>query len=121
MPGRALISSMGCCPVNLQVPTEDGDRKPVGGTKMDKDLLARTIQQLRSGVIHKQVVSGREFKGRPFNSKPKVVHFKVRLLGSWVTEVRVTAPGSWVAEDGVPAPGLALAAGVTRLFSREGQ
>ncbi|XP_039732827.1 cilia- and flagella-associated protein 74 [Pteropus medius] len=59
-----------------QVPTEDGDRKPVGGTKMDKDLLARTIQQLRSGVIHKQVVSGREFKGRPFNSKPKVVHFK---------------------------------------------
>lgn len=93
MPGRALLSSMGCCPVNPQVPTEDGDRKPVGGTKMDKDLLARTMQQLRSGVIHKQVVSGREFKGRPFNSKPEVVHFKVRPLGSWVAEGGVTAPG----------------------------
>ncbi|XP_036083589.1 cilia- and flagella-associated protein 74 isoform X4 [Rousettus aegyptiacus] len=61
---------------SCQVATEDGDRKPVGGTKMDKDLLAHTIQRLRSGVIHKQVASGREFKGRPFNSKPEVVHFK---------------------------------------------
>ncbi|XP_053516168.1 cilia- and flagella-associated protein 74 [Artibeus jamaicensis] len=59
-----------------QVPKEDVDRKPVGGTKMDKDILARTMEQLRSGVIHRQVVSGREFKGCPFNSKPKVIHFK---------------------------------------------
>lgn len=90
VPGQALFSSVGCCPVNPQVATEDGDRKPVGGTKMDKDLLARTIQRLRSGVIHKQVASGREFKGRPFNSKPEVVHFKVSPLGSWVTGGRVT-------------------------------
>ncbi|XP_047406288.1 cilia- and flagella-associated protein 74 isoform X3 [Sciurus carolinensis] len=55
---------------------EDVGRKPVGGTKMDKDILARTVAQLRSRVIHKQVVSGREFKGRPFNSKPQLVHFK---------------------------------------------
>ncbi|XP_066121295.1 cilia- and flagella-associated protein 74 isoform X3 [Saccopteryx bilineata] len=59
-----------------QVPREDVDRKPVGGTKMEKDILARTMEQLRSGVVHKQVVSGREFKGRPFNSKPKLIHFK---------------------------------------------
>ncbi|XP_036918061.1 cilia- and flagella-associated protein 74 isoform X2 [Sturnira hondurensis] len=59
-----------------QVPKEDVDRKPVGGTKMDKDILARTMEQLRRGVIHRQVVSGREFKGCPFNSKPKVIHFK---------------------------------------------
>ncbi|XP_070111192.1 cilia- and flagella-associated protein 74 isoform X15 [Equus caballus] len=59
-----------------QVPKEDVDRKPVGGTKMDKDILARTMEQLRGTVIHKQVVSGREFKGRPFNSKPKLIHFK---------------------------------------------
>lgn len=56
---------------------EDMERKPVGGTKMDKDILARTMEQLRSGVVHRQVVSGREFKGRPFNSKPEVIHFKV--------------------------------------------
>nr|XP_045006636.1 cilia- and flagella-associated protein 74 [Jaculus jaculus] len=59
-----------------QVPKEDMDRKPVGGTKMDKDILARTMERLRSGVVHKQVVSGREFKGRPFNSKPELIHFK---------------------------------------------
>ncbi|XP_049630515.1 cilia- and flagella-associated protein 74, partial [Suncus etruscus] len=59
-----------------QVPNEDMDRKPVGGTKMEKDILARTLRQLRSGLVHKQVVSGREFKGRPFNSKPEIIHFK---------------------------------------------
>ncbi|XP_013359683.1 PREDICTED: cilia- and flagella-associated protein 74 isoform X5 [Chinchilla lanigera] len=59
-----------------QVPKEDMDRKPVGGTKMDKDILACTLERLRSGVVHKQVASGREFKGRPFNSKPEHIHFK---------------------------------------------
>ncbi|XP_055984311.1 cilia- and flagella-associated protein 74 [Sorex fumeus] len=59
-----------------QAPKEDMDRKPVGGTKMEKDILARTLEKLRSGLVHKQVVSGREFKGCPFNSKPKVIHFK---------------------------------------------
>ncbi|XP_040314683.1 cilia- and flagella-associated protein 74 isoform X5 [Herpailurus yagouaroundi] len=59
-----------------QVPKEEVDRKPVGGTKMDKDILARTMEQLRSRVTHRQVASGHEFKGRPFNSKPKLVHFK---------------------------------------------
>nr|XP_034358757.1 cilia- and flagella-associated protein 74 [Arvicanthis niloticus] len=59
-----------------QVPKEDMERKPVGGSKMEKDILARTMEQLRSGVVRKQVASGREFKGRPFNSKPEVIHFK---------------------------------------------
>ncbi|XP_033623378.1 cilia- and flagella-associated protein 74 isoform X5 [Fukomys damarensis] len=59
-----------------QVPKEDVDRKPVGETKMDKDILARMLARLRSGVVHKQVASGREFKGRPFNSKPERIHFK---------------------------------------------
>lgn len=59
------------------MPKEDVDRKPVGGTKMDKDILARTMEKLHSRVTHKQVASGREFRGRPFNSKPKLIHFKV--------------------------------------------
>ncbi|XP_039104352.1 cilia- and flagella-associated protein 74 isoform X2 [Hyaena hyaena] len=59
-----------------QVPKEEEDRKPAGGTKMDKDILARTMEQLRSRVTHRQVASGREFKGRPFNSKPELIHFK---------------------------------------------
>lgn len=44
---------------------------------MEKDLLSRTMEQLKSGVVHKQVASGHEFKGCPFNSKPKLIHFKV--------------------------------------------
>lgn len=61
------------------------DRKPVGGTKMDKDILARTVQRLRSGLIHKQVASGREFRGCPFNSKPKFIHFKVSPGSQYVS------------------------------------
>ncbi|XP_030182559.1 cilia- and flagella-associated protein 74 [Lynx canadensis] len=59
-----------------QVPKEEVDRKTVGGTKMDRDILARTTEQLRGRVTHRQVASGHEFKGRPFNSKPKLIHFK---------------------------------------------
>ncbi|XP_060140144.1 cilia- and flagella-associated protein 74 isoform X1 [Globicephala melas] len=59
-----------------QVPKEDVDQKSVGGTKTDKDILARTAQQLCRGVTHKQVASRREFRGCPFHSKPKLVHFK---------------------------------------------
>lgn len=82
----ALPSSTATVPVGPQVPGEDVDRKPVGGTKMEKDILARTVERLRDSVIHKQVVSGREFKGCPFNSKPKLIHFKVSPWGSRVTE-----------------------------------
>uniref|UniRef100_A0A4X2MBJ8 Cilia and flagella associated protein 74 n=1 Tax=Vombatus ursinus TaxID=29139 RepID=A0A4X2MBJ8_VOMUR len=52
------------------------ERKPVGGTKMEQDILANTLEKLRSGMVHKQVVSGREFKGCPFYSKPDLIHFK---------------------------------------------
>ncbi|XP_024616090.1 cilia- and flagella-associated protein 74 [Neophocaena asiaeorientalis asiaeorientalis] len=59
-----------------QVPKEDVGQEPMGGTKTDKDVLARPAQRLRRGVTHKQVASRREFRGCPFNSKPKLVHFK---------------------------------------------
>ncbi|XP_069935504.1 cilia- and flagella-associated protein 74 isoform X8 [Oryctolagus cuniculus] len=59
-----------------QVPKEEVERKPTGGTKMEKDILARTLQRLREGLVHRQVVSGREFTGRPFNSKPELIHFQ---------------------------------------------
>ncbi|XP_027438179.2 cilia- and flagella-associated protein 74 isoform X5 [Zalophus californianus] len=61
---------------HLLVPKEEVARKTVGGTKMDKDILARTTEQVRCRVTHKRVVSRCEFKGRPFNSKPKLIHFK---------------------------------------------
>ncbi|XP_043851370.1 cilia- and flagella-associated protein 74 [Dromiciops gliroides] len=59
-----------------KVPKDEVERKPVGGTKMEQDILANTLEKLRSGIIHKQVVSGREFKGCPFYSKPDLIHFK---------------------------------------------
>lgn len=85
------------------------DRKPVGGTKMDKDILARRLEQLRSRVVHKQVASGREFKGRPFNSKPECVHFKVGLGpphcalhsdgGMAVPQAWLTGPPQWLSRS----------------------
>lgn len=113
-PSLALLLRAATVPVDPQVPTEDVDRKPVGGTKMDKDILARTMERLRDGLIHKQVVSGREFKGCPFNSKPKLIHFKVSLRGSQVTEGKDRAPvtclllevtGILPSEGQTPAPG----------------
>ncbi|KAM9299339.1 cilia- and flagella-associated protein 74 [Gastrophryne carolinensis] len=53
-----------------------GEVKPLGGSKMEKDIMAVTLRKLRSGIVEKQVVSGYEFKGCPFYSKPKLVHFK---------------------------------------------
>ncbi|XP_057355599.1 cilia- and flagella-associated protein 74 isoform X3 [Manis pentadactyla] len=61
---------------SYQVPKEDMDQKPVRGTKVDKDILARTVEQLPSRIVHKQVASGHSFKGQPFHSKPKLIHFK---------------------------------------------
>ncbi|XP_077313773.1 cilia- and flagella-associated protein 74 isoform X4 [Lithobates pipiens] len=58
-----------------KVPKEE-DIKPVGGSKMEKEIMAESLRKLRSGIVEKQVVSGHEFKGCPFYSKPKVIHFK---------------------------------------------
>ncbi|KAM5140335.1 cilia- and flagella-associated protein 74 [Mantella aurantiaca] len=58
-----------------KVPKEE-DAKPIGGSKMEKDIMAETLLKLQSGIVEKQVVSGHEFKGCPFYSKPKVIHFK---------------------------------------------
>ncbi|XP_074074808.1 cilia- and flagella-associated protein 74 [Macrotis lagotis] len=59
-----------------KVEKDELEHKPVGGTKMEQAILANTLEKLRSGIIHKQVVSGREFKGCPFYSKPALLHFK---------------------------------------------
>uniref|UniRef100_A0A6I8NI36 Cilia and flagella associated protein 74 n=1 Tax=Ornithorhynchus anatinus TaxID=9258 RepID=A0A6I8NI36_ORNAN len=71
-----LILGSGFFSLCSQVPKDEVDRKPVGGTQMDKDILAHTLEKLRAGIIRKQVVSGHEFKGCPFYSKPDLIHFK---------------------------------------------
>lgn len=99
MLGQALLSSAASVPANPQGGREDVDRKPVGGTKMDKDILARTLERLRDGLVHKQVASGREFKGRPFNSKPELIHFKVSPPGVPGLRGQTPAPGGPGAPD----------------------
>ena len=57
---------------------DDAQLKPVGGTKMEREILQQTLDKHRDGIIITQVAAGREFKGQPFSSKPDVIHFKVR-------------------------------------------
>ncbi|KAM6435254.1 cilia- and flagella-associated protein 74 isoform 1-T1 [Liasis olivaceus] len=52
------------------------DSKPLGVSKLEKDIFARNLEKLHAGVIHKHRVCGREFKGCPFYSKPSLIHFK---------------------------------------------
>uniref|UniRef100_A0A8C0FZ05 Cilia and flagella associated protein 74 n=1 Tax=Chelonoidis abingdonii TaxID=106734 RepID=A0A8C0FZ05_CHEAB len=52
------------------------DPKPLGASKMEKKIFTENLEKLRSGIIRKQVVSGHEFKGCPFYSKPSLIHFK---------------------------------------------
>ncbi|XP_069774364.1 cilia- and flagella-associated protein 74 isoform X3 [Narcine bancroftii] len=47
-----------------------------GTSKMEQEIFARHLEKQRSGIVHKQVAAGREFKGCPFYSKPGVIHFQ---------------------------------------------
>ena len=51
--------------------------RPPGASKMDKEILQKTLEKHRQGIVVKQVAAGREFTGCPFYSKPDVIHFKV--------------------------------------------
>ncbi|KAG6936331.1 cilia and flagella associated protein 74 [Chelydra serpentina] len=59
-----------------KMPKDETDPKPLGASKMERKIFTQNLEKLRSGIIHKQVVSGHEFKGCPFYSKPSLIHFK---------------------------------------------
>ncbi|XP_044137811.1 cilia- and flagella-associated protein 74 [Bufo gargarizans] len=63
-------------PKPYKVPNDDIGTKPLGGSKMEKEIMTETLRKLQNGIVEKQVVSGHEFKGCPFYSKPKMIHFK---------------------------------------------
>ncbi|XP_048374425.1 cilia- and flagella-associated protein 74 isoform X2 [Sphaerodactylus townsendi] len=52
------------------------DSKPLGASKLEKEIFAENLEKLHRGVIQKHRVSGLEFKGCPFYSKPSLIHFK---------------------------------------------
>ncbi|XP_074831693.1 cilia- and flagella-associated protein 74 [Carettochelys insculpta] len=55
---------------------DETDQRPVGASKMERKIFTENLEKLRSRIIRKQVVSGHEFKGCPFYSKPSLIHFK---------------------------------------------
>ncbi|KAJ6658821.1 hypothetical protein lerEdw1_019743 [Lerista edwardsae] len=59
-----------------KVPDDTTDSKPLGATKLDKEIFAQNLVKLRRGFVHRHRVSGREYKGCPFYSKPSLIHFK---------------------------------------------
>lgn len=65
------------CSLSAQVPDDTTDSKPLGATKLDKEIFAQNLVKLRHGFVHRHRVSGREYKGCPFYSKPSLIHFKV--------------------------------------------
>ncbi|XP_031553439.1 cilia- and flagella-associated protein 74-like, partial [Actinia tenebrosa] len=45
-------------------------------SKMEQDIMDRSLMKQRAGIVQKQVAAGREFKGCAFYSKPEIVIFK---------------------------------------------
>jgi hypothetical protein len=55
----------------------DAGPKVPGASKMEQEILHSVLEKHRAGIVKKQVVVGKEFKGVAFYSKPDVIHFKV--------------------------------------------
>ena len=50
-------------------------------SKMEQDIMRDKLDRQRDNIVQPQIAAGREFKGKSsFNSKPTVVHFKVRPI-----------------------------------------
>lgn len=59
------------------------DSKPVGASKLEKEIFSQNLEKLHSGIIRKHKVCGLEYKGCPFYSKPSLIHFKVSMGFPW--------------------------------------
>lgn len=53
------------------------DPKQLATRVEKKETFEKKMEEFQTGVFHKQIVSGRECKGRTFYSKPSCIHFKV--------------------------------------------
>ncbi|NWU19802.1 CFA74 protein, partial [Dyaphorophyia castanea] len=57
-----------------KVPQEDPTQLAIRA--MRKKTAERKTEELHTGILHKQIVPGREHKGCAFHSKPSCIHFK---------------------------------------------
>ncbi|XP_062505240.1 cilia- and flagella-associated protein 74-like isoform X2 [Corticium candelabrum] len=60
-------------PEDHLLPSFDQDKHK---NKLEAEMMDRVMQKLKESVVITQVAAGKEFKGRPFNSKPEVIIFE---------------------------------------------
>ena len=63
--------------MNSQAGSGEPQLRPLGGTKMEQEILEKVLVKHKQHIVKKQIAGGREFKGQPFYSKPDIIHFKV--------------------------------------------
>ncbi|KFO10559.1 Uncharacterized protein KIAA1751, partial [Balearica regulorum gibbericeps] len=52
------------------------DPKQLATRVEKKEIFEKKTEEFKPGILHKQILSGRECKGRTFYSKPSCIHFK---------------------------------------------
>ncbi|NXC63847.1 CFA74 protein, partial [Aleadryas rufinucha] len=58
-----------------KVPKEE-DPTRLAIRAMREKMAEKKMEELQTGILHKQIVPGREYKGCAFHSKPSCIHFK---------------------------------------------
>uniref|UniRef100_A0A8B9PLI2 Cilia and flagella associated protein 74 n=1 Tax=Apteryx owenii TaxID=8824 RepID=A0A8B9PLI2_APTOW len=64
------------CKHSAAIPKEETEPKLLATRIVKKEIFKKKVGELQTGIVHKQVVSGRGCEGCPFYSKPNVIHFK---------------------------------------------
>lgn len=59
------------------VTSEQIESKPIGGSLAEKQIFKTGLEKQRQNITKNQLAAGREFKGKPFTSKPSIIHFTV--------------------------------------------
>ncbi|XP_075629373.1 cilia- and flagella-associated protein 74 isoform X2 [Balearica regulorum gibbericeps] len=59
-----------------KISREETDPKQLATRVEKKEIFEKKTEEFKPGILHKQILSGRECKGRTFYSKPSCIHFK---------------------------------------------
>ncbi|NXE76327.1 CFA74 protein, partial [Cochlearius cochlearius] len=59
-----------------EISREEMDPKQLATGVEKKDIFEKKKEEFQTGIFHKQIVSGREYEGCTFYSKPCCIHFK---------------------------------------------
>ncbi|NWH28636.1 CFA74 protein, partial [Grus americana] len=59
-----------------KISREETDPKQLATRVEKKEIFEKKMEEFKPGILHKQILSGCERKGRTFYSKPSCIHFK---------------------------------------------